>query len=712
MANDIANVLLRKIRTLPLRIATLSLILILPMGSHAQSIEGKLIQWHRVTLSFDGPFVSETDSINPFSDYRLDVTFIHDNQVITIPGFYAADGNASETSAEAGNIWRVHFTPMYSGPWEYHASFLGGRDIAIEDGKGVPVLPHGTNGALQITEADDSPVSRGHLKYVGQRYLQYRGTGEYFLKIGADAPETFLAYEDFDGTSVQQGGFPLKSWSPHIADWLEGDPMWQDDRGKGIIGAINYLADQQQNAFSFLTMNINGDGKNVWPYIDPGIRDRFDCSKLDQWEVVFEHADQHGMFLHFKTQETENDQLLDGGSLGRERRLYYRELIARFGHHLALNWNLGEENTNTAEEIRAYAEYIDSLDVYDHPIVVHTFPNQDDTVYDPLIGNLSGLTGASIQTDWANVHARTKKWVRKTSEAQKPWIISNDEQGSAVIGVPHDQYAGIDPDQHDIRKQVLWGNLMAGGAGVEYYFGYALPHSDLSCEDFRSRENMWNYNRIAHDFFTQHVPFWAMESADHMVSSGNFCLADGETTILVYLQDDTSGTVDLSGYTGAFSVAWFDPMSGGDLLEGSITQLVGGGNAVLGSAPGDRHDWAVLIKKDGTGPSISQADIAPVTCHVANVILQFERPDLVTGVSIERSLDGQNFEVISPLVIVDPIDARASLPVETTARVTWYRLTPYSQAIASVPVVIAYHQPTDCKHSSSLQQEPFKSKQN
>jgi hypothetical protein len=43
-----------------------------------------------------------------------------------------------------------------------------------------------------------------------------------------------------------------------------------------------------------------------------------------------------GLNLHFKTQEIENSQLLDGGVLGNERKLYYRELVARFSHHLAL----------------------------------------------------------------------------------------------------------------------------------------------------------------------------------------------------------------------------------------------------------------------------------------------------------------------------------------------------------------------------------------
>jgi Putative collagen-binding domain of a collagenase len=78
--------------------------------------------------------------------------------------------------------------------------------------------------------------------------------------------------------------------------------------------------------FSFLTMNVAGDNENVYPYVDPTKRLRFDVSKLAQWEIVFEHAFEHavrkGMYLHFKMQETENDQLLDSGVLGNERKLY------------------------------------------------------------------------------------------------------------------------------------------------------------------------------------------------------------------------------------------------------------------------------------------------------------------------------------------------------------------------------------------------------
>jgi hypothetical protein len=90
-------------------------------------------------------------------------------------------------------------------------------------------------------------------------------------------------------------------------------------------------------------MNIGGDDQNVFPYVRYDDYAHLDVSRLDQWEIVFAHAQKLGLFLHFKTQEAENQGLLDRGEVGPQRKLYYRELIARFGHHLALNWNMGEE---------------------------------------------------------------------------------------------------------------------------------------------------------------------------------------------------------------------------------------------------------------------------------------------------------------------------------------------------------------------------------
>ena len=71
-----------------------------------------------------------------------------------------------------------------------------------------------------------------------------------------------------------------------------------------------------------------GDGRDVWPWSDLEVRDRFDVSKLAQWEIVMSHMDRLGMQLMLITQEEENEQIL--GKMTPLRKLYYRELIARF----------------------------------------------------------------------------------------------------------------------------------------------------------------------------------------------------------------------------------------------------------------------------------------------------------------------------------------------------------------------------------------------
>ena len=158
-----------------------------------------------------------------------------------------------------------------------------------------------------------------------------------------------------------------------------------------------------------------------------------DVSRLDQWEIVFEHGTKLGMYLHFKTMETENELLLDEGDLGPQRKLYYRELIARFSHHLALNWNLGEEiNNATHEQKVAWANYLWTQDPYRHHIVIH---NMGEPHYD-LLGKASRLTGFSLQTnrpDFSQVHRRTRDYLYLSVTAGKPWVVSCDEPGAAPV---------------------------------------------------------------------------------------------------------------------------------------------------------------------------------------------------------------------------------------------------------------------------------------
>lgn len=566
-------------------------------------VSGELKKWHKVTLTFDGPECSEQGAPNPFMDYRLSVNFMNGESRYAVPGYFAADGDAANTSADSGKKWRAHFAPDAEGTWEYAVSFRQGEGVAVSDdpAAGEPVAGlDGLTGTFEIGPTDKTGRdfrAHGRLQYVGEHYLRFAETGEYFLKQGADAPENLLAYADFDGdfkTDGQKDNF-IKTWSPHVTDWREGDPMWQDGKGKGLIGAINYLASEGMNAFSFLTMNIGGDDRNVFPYTSYAERYRMDVSRLDQWEIVFEHGQKLGMYLHFKTQETENDQLLDGGDVGPQRRLYYRELIARFGHHLALNWNLGEENSQTTPQRIAMTEYFWTHDPYRHLVVIHNGKSPQD-----LLGDVSKLTGFSLQTSsrtFNQVHRRVLRWVRASAEAGKPWVVACDEPGDASHALVPDS---DDPTHDDARRNGLWGTLLAGGAGNEWYFGYQHDHSDLTCEDFRSRDLWWDQCRHALEFFRNNaVPFHEMTNANEKLGGAQgYCFCKEGEVYVIFLHEAGPATLDLTGVEGNFEVAWYNPRTGGDLLQGSLKEIAGGGVAQLGSPPGEEpaSDWVALIQ--------------------------------------------------------------------------------------------------------------------
>lgn len=615
-----------------------------PDGKASISLTGELKRWHKVTLTLDGPFAAERDTQpNPYTDLAFNVTFTHESgsPSYQVPGYFAADGDAANSSAESGTKWRAHLSPDKAGVWNYAASFTTGKNAALEGG-GKSLAPFdGQSGSFTIAETDKTGRdfrSKGRLRYVGKHHLQFAGSKEFFLKAGPDSPETLLGYADFDGTEAHKSNVALKTWAPHVGDWKAGDPTWGADKGKGLIGALNYLANKGVNAFSFLTYNAAGDGDNVWPFIDRKAKLNYDCSKLDQWGIVFDHATALGLYLHFKLQENESDdnrlggpkrtkkelpEALDGGKLGIERKLYCREIIARFGHALALNWNIGEENTQSSDEVRDMVKYLHDTDPYKHPIVLHTFPPEQEKVYTPLLGDQSLLTGVSLQNSWKAAHEKTLKWIRESAKAGRPWVVANDEQNPAGLGVPPDPgYKGhngiaVENDNngskaegftaskpytmHDVRKLCLWGNLMAGGAGVEYYFGYKLPENDLVCEDFRSRDKSWDYCRVALDFFRdEKIPLVDMQSANALIgntkdNNDKFCFAKPGEIYLVYLPNGGSTDLDLGTARGSFSLQWFNPREGGALK--SADAILKGGDKTPLVAPDD-NDWLAVVRAE------------------------------------------------------------------------------------------------------------------
>lgn len=551
---------------------------------------------HKVTLTWEGPIADE--SAATFKNYKLDVTFISPGKMVfKVPGYFAADGNAAESSATSGNKWRVHFMPLETGEWTYEVSFLSGENIAVNSSSptGSETAFDGDTGSFVIEESDKAGLDfrgKGRLQHVGEHFLRFSGNGEYFLKIGPNAPEVFLEYADFDNTKTD------RTYPAHIKHWNSNDPTWKNGKGKGIIGVVNFISQQNLNTHYFMVMNAYGDGKKAFPWTGADDYYNYDVSKLDQWQIVFDHMMTRGIMPQFVLTEQENQSYFEhkeGGTFADSRKIFYREMVARFGYLNAVTWNIGEENgwqkddtygkAITSSQRKDFADYLRSLLYYDDHVVVHNGPSDTDIIFTDLLGN-PDYTGLSYQGNFENPyygHDRIAYWRKQSAAEGHKWVISYDE--------PY-----TDPEKPDLntwRKNAVWATFLAGGAGVEYYIGAGF---DLTVQDYSLYNSYWATLRNAREFFIQNeIPFSQMMPSDSLTENG-WCLAKPGEVYVVYLSN--GGSTNISLDEGTYSVNWYNPAKGGSLQKGSVTSLEGKGLKSIGEAPMEKNsDWVVLVKK-------------------------------------------------------------------------------------------------------------------
>jgi hypothetical protein len=562
--------------------------------------------WQRTELWFRGPLTDAlSNAPNPFLDRRLDVTFTRpDGSQLAVPGFYDGDGRG----VPAGDVWKVRLCPDQPGQWSFQASFRAGAAVAVSANPqaGSPTSFDGTAGHFTVGPRDPQApgfLAAGRLDYVGRPYLR-QVDGGYWLKCGTNSPENLLGFRGFSGTADQNFLDGLHEFAPHLGLWTPSDPdlprgTWAGDRA--LIGALEYLRLQGVNSIYFLPLNLGGDGWDTAPFVgfdnDSFQKTHYALERLLQWETVLWAATERGIHLHLVLSETEvaNEQWLDSGAFGTERKLFLREMVARCAHHLGLTWNLAEENDFSVAELVAMAGWIRGLDPYDHPITFHVRPD-DVADYLPLYGH-PHFEAASVQYTPDLGGSLAEEVRAKSAAAARPWIVGMDENTPATVGL----WSG---NTADLRRRVLYDVYFSGGQ-IEWYLGqHPLPvGGDTNLEDFATRQEMWGYTRHARHLL-QSLPFWWMEPRDPLLS-GEFVGEYGQAEVFarenevyaVYLPDARSGGIlDLTAAPGTFLRTWYDPRTG--QYTGATSFVTGGGALALGLPPHSvTQDWVCLLRR-------------------------------------------------------------------------------------------------------------------
>ncbi len=587
---------------------------------------GNLKKWHMVEITFDGPSRNETNAAT-FTDYRLDVRFTPPGgPSFWVPGFFAADGDAADSGTGSGNKWRVHLCPHEEGTWQYEVSFITGSGVAYPTSlpSGTPVSPHGETGSFVVGPSDKDPSGRDHrakgmLFYVDKHHMQFGETGEFWIMGGPGSPEDIMGFQDFDNTSGH-------NWNGHSGDYDAGDASaytWKSGKGKNLLGAIKYISEERMNSLYIIVLTApQGDTKTSFPWISTasGDREKYDVSKLEQWERVFSYMDKKGIHLHLLLSETENDSMICGNfGTCNKLKLYYRELVARFSHHHGVLWDIGEEYDGGCNDIKSKADYIRAIDPYDHPITCHTHSNKVSNRYSCLFGH-SSIEATSNQHNCGNVKADTQYCKNNSVSAGHPYCVYSTETRDPLC-----RCSSSSNNMNNARRLALWGNLMGGGAGIEWYFGYASGGwNDINCNDWHIAHCVWDDTKHALDFFMARseanrkpVPFQNMSNADGRVTgAGNWCLYgqddDGKPCLVVYMDDGGSTSVNAPA-AQKYKAGWMNAKTGAWQYASDISSHPGGN--INFTAP-SADEWALLlydwpVEKNPPTPNPAQWETEP-----------------------------------------------------------------------------------------------------
>lgn len=647
----------------------------------------------------------QSATTNPWLHIRLNAYFDHPSlsEPIRVPGYFAGDGQGGGVGSvwrahftpPFEGTWVVAAS-MESGP-NLNAAAPGGFPQPVEIEPYEPLLE-------VVPTSPEAPGfrDRGFVRWDRRGpYFGYSGSGRSrFVQAGVGSPENFLGYEGFedarDGRSGAGSicccrqrcfndcqrtlcqdagdGAPnfLHRYQPHVADWNPGDPDWAANgvpgQGRGIIGALNYLGDEcGVNSMYVLVMNLGGDGKDTHPFLedagaldcpltgssfDPGHTLNYHVRRLEQWRTVLEHANNKGIMVQLLLAEQEACNIRwfgphssEGGPrnhMSLYRRLFMKQMVAHFGHLLALRWNLCEENRPTAScqsgacgapatmltpqftaaELDQMGRFIREWDANAHPIGIHTIPNNTQVTEDLLAlpEFPDWLSSASTQvhgeTGTGDVYeSELKRLGGILDQAGFTMPLINDEQGSPSAGLSAETNGGAlsTSTADDRRRRVLFDTLLSGGQ-ISYYFGYYNPNAgggDLRTEDFRSRDSALKQLGFARRMMEE-ILIWRHIDADEALS-GNLPTSpygepevsiekNGETVAVYYSGlggpqgiPATLGDLDLRPYPDRrYRATWYLAATG-EILDAS-SEYQGGQIERLGTP------LPLLLPGGGYGP--------------------------------------------------------------------------------------------------------------
>jgi hypothetical protein len=259
-------------------------------------------------------------------------------------------------------------------------------------------------------------------------------------------------------------------------------------------------------------------------------------------------------------------------------------MVARFGYHPGIIWNVGEEANEiySDQEQEAFAALIKELDPFNHPVTVHRKAPW------PFLGNKT--------FDLASIQMGDGSSDFSTSELKdyNTIVIEHRERSSQLgnpIPIMIDETPRVTEINEDVQKkfrtQVLYPIYLGGGNFELHYRDAYGQNGSVTIDDLRPLiRDMVNLRLVL-----ENLPVADMLPCNNLLSNpDNICFGDPTRSMLIYLPGGGSETIDLTQLNVDFKAIWIDPQSG-ELEE------IGGVQSgdLLSFATPDDQDWLLLL---------------------------------------------------------------------------------------------------------------------
>ncbi|MFP4521949.1 MAG: PKD domain-containing protein [Fibrobacterota bacterium] len=450
-----------------------------------------------------------------------------------------------------GTTWKIRFSPLSTGTWSYTTS----SNDALLNGQSGTVNCSGTQGKGWMVVNPDIPHA---FKWSGSGE-PYHLTGDcWWGHLASGTTSEKFPYSNYTycvdlwaAAGYNYAYCMLSSWYPAVTDWFnEGGKPWEESSGK----------------FD-LTRMKSGYFKEV--------------------DRRIAYADANGICLCLTLTESKG-QISDINIYKK----FGRYTLARWGAYNVSIWLVGEYDDSegdpfTVSDWDEIGNYLQQNNPYDHPISLH------------CLNSTSGDFGNKAWHDYiVQQHDHTNSTMVRDFDYGKPVLSSEWYMGwSSWSKSPEDE------------MRFAWENMVGGGyvcsghPRVVYAndLGWSSPHSNST--------TYLGYVAVMRDIMTEIERFDEREPCNNLVSGGYGCRI-GIEEFIIYRTSQGASTLNLSGFSGAFSVDAYNLRTGTKSARSSVT----GGSSVSVSTPSSGNEWLIRVYKEAS----NQAPSAVISVDTEN----------------------------------------------------------------------------------------------